>query len=503
MCKKDHKKAALRVVTTVLLSTIFVLSSCEMKYSTQVVPSAIPVNTQLTFPTDIPKSTATIDPTNTAEPTPTTDTFVKSDKTFYDYSVELDYNKHILYVEETIKYINHTGNSIGELIIIVPPNSKEEVIKIKELRIDDVSTDEYSLDGIILTVPLSRTLEAEGSVEVYFNYELTPAYNGGILGYTKNQMNLSDWYPFIPPYDPDSGWVVNLPAEVGEYLVYDKANFSLILAITGSDNVVVASSTGAKPVAEDIYQMDSLNARNLTFSVSNKYQEFSKQFGTTIVSAYVFEGDEDAGWAAIENTGRALISFSALFGEAYPNETMTIVESDFPDGMEYDGLYYLSKTYFKAYNGTYENYLSLLSVHETAHQWWFAMVGSDQANEPWLDEMLATYSEYLYTEQFYPEFTDWWWDYRVNNYEPKGWVDKAIYDETDLRSYINTVYLQGASFMHELRIALGDEAFFNGLKSYVAENSDKNATWGVFLSTMGVDQSAEASNVVDRYFQSY
>ena len=33
--------------------------------------------------------------------------------------------------------------------------------------------------------------------------------------------------------------------------------------------------------------------------------------------------------------------------------------------------------------------------HETAHQWWFALVANDQYTAPWVDETLADFSAYL------------------------------------------------------------------------------------------------------------
>src|SRR4029079_17017501 len=37
----------------------------------------------------------------------------------------------------------------------------------------------------------------------------------------------------------------------------------------------------------------------------------------------------------------------------------------------------------------------LVAVHETAHQWFYAMVGDSQALHPWLDEAFASYAEQL------------------------------------------------------------------------------------------------------------
>ena len=35
----------------------------------------------------------------------------------------------------------------------------------------------------------------------------------------------------------------------------------------------------------------------------------------------------------------------------------------------------------------------LVLTHELAHEWWFALIGDDQAKDPWLDEGFATWAE--------------------------------------------------------------------------------------------------------------
>jgi len=38
-------------------------------------------------------------------------------------------------------------------------------------------------------------------------------------------------------------------------------------------------------------------------------------------------------------------------------------------------------------------FLDVITQHETAHQWFYSLVGNDQAHDPWLDEALATWSQ--------------------------------------------------------------------------------------------------------------
>ena len=494
----NHQKmTALRIVTIVFL---FSLAGCTR--STQSVPFEVKPSST---PTSSPEAQITvIEPlatnTSTAEPTPTAGPTNKI--TDYAFVALLDYNNHTLDVQESIEYYNNTGQGLTEIQLVVPPNAKEDVFTLDEISLNNGQPlSDFSLEGIQLIIPLSEALDNNESCTISLKYQLTLKINDGILGYTAMQTNFSDWYPFVPPYDTEMGWLIHQPSEVGEYLMYDMANFELTLALANGDGLVVAGSTLVVPVEINIYKMIAQNRRGITFSVSDQYQVLTKKFGDFTVNAYVFPGDETAGWATVENTGKALLLFSTLFGQTYPHETMTIVESDFPDGMEYDGLYYLSDFYFKNYDGSNENYLSLLSVHETAHQWWFGLVGNDQADEPWLDESLATYSEYLFYEHYLPGLADWWWQYRVETYTPSGRVDITIYDQSDTRTYINAVYLQGARFLHELRQSLGDETFFAGLQSYLAAYQFNIARGDDFLGIMIPAATEDTNQITEEYLQ--
>ena len=421
------------------------------------------------------------------------------ERTNYSFEATLDYNKHTLLVAESIQYKNTIGNEIQQIQLAVPPNRKNGVFQLDSIIINDVISTEYMLDGVILKLDLNEPIEIGESINIEIVYLLKPKISGGFLGYSAKCINFSDWYPFIPPYDDEKGWVIHQPAEVGEYLVYDMADFDLTLDLTGQDGLVIAGSTQAVPVAVGQYQLQSKDARNITFSVSDRYSVLTKEVEGITVNGYVFEGDEESGWAVVNDSANALQFFGEMFGMPYPHETFTVVESDFSDGIEYDGLYYLSEIYFKNYDGSFQNYLSLLSVHETSHQWWFGLVGNDQALEPWLDESLATYSEYLYIEHYYPELTDWWWQYRVETYHPSGRVDLTIYDTSDLRTYVNAVYLQGARFLHELRQVLGDDEFFYGLRSYILAWNQKIADRNDFLDNLIPNSSESADFLLQKY----
>jgi aminopeptidase N len=168
--------------------------------------------------------------------------------------------------------------------------------------------------------------------------------------------------------------------------------------------------------------------------------------------------------------------------------------------MEYDGLYFLSNGFYNLYQDTPGEYLIAIAAHETAHQWFYGLVGNDQGNEPWLDEALCTYSEHLFYERYYPDVLDWWWAYRVNYYQPRGAVDGNIYNPEGYRAYRDAVYLNGAVFLNELRKIIGDDAFTAFLKAYVDHHRHQIATTQNFFDLLAQFTNTNLSELKLRFF---
>jgi aminopeptidase N len=193
-------------------------------------------------------------------------------------------------------------------------------------------------------------------------------------------------------------------------------------------------------------------------------------------------------------------TYSEYFGP-YRHKTLTAVQGDFNDGMEFSGLYFISRDYFNLYDGTPKNYLVIIAAHETAHQWWFDSVANDQALEPWLDEALSTYSERIYYEAIYPDLVDWWWKYRYFEFQEAGYVDTPIYDGGGQRPYWDKVYLTGARFFEDLRERVGDEIFFAFLKDYYNQSIGRRVTGADFFRLFRGNTAADITDLITTYFK--
>ena len=240
--------------------------------------------------------------------------------------------------------------------------------------------------------------------------------------------------------------------------------------------------------------------RTFALSMSDHFKVAQKTVGDVTVFSYYFGLYDAPGEAMLQTTVEAMQIFSERFGP-YRHKTLTAVQGDFNDGMEFSGMYFISRDYFNLYKGTPENYLVAIAAHETAHQWWFDAVANDQALEPWLDEALATYSEHIYYETIYPELVDWWWGYRYFEFQQAGYVDTQIYDGGGQRPYWDKVYLTGARFFEDLRKQVGDEIFFTFLKNYYNQSVGRQVTSADFFRVFRETTAADITPLLIKYFK--
>lgn len=502
---------------SILLLLFLLVSSCSFRPPvTPVVSTSIStadynsisadVSPTPLFPT--PLSPGSLTPTPPA-PTLTTDPAIQN--TQYQLAATLDYAQHQLSVDERIHYTNNSPDRLDHLLLDIEPAHYPGSFNLQSLTWEDGQEVEGTTWEVQrLRLPLREPLDTGKEVSLSLRYQLNlPSPQPSALtrpepfGYTARQTNLVDWYPFIPPYQSGIGWLAHDPGFFGEHQVYNIADFQVEIRLAepgfAGQPLIIAASAPVQQKGE-VYRYQVSSVRNFTWSVSHEYQVTSQSAGSVTVYAYTFPYHAQAGQAVLQTTVQALELYGRLFGP-YQQRTLSVVEADFLDGMEYDGLFFLSNGFYNLYQGTPAEYLVAIAAHETAHQWWYGLVGNDQALEPWLDEALCTYSERIFFENVYPSALDWWWAYRVNYYEPHGWVDGSIYNPEGYRAYRSAVYLNGAIFLEELRGQVGENAFFATLRDYAAIYSHNIATGKNFFDVLAAHTSVYTDELVKQYFQ--
>jgi hypothetical protein len=518
-----------RLTPYILLSCIlFLLISCSPQAPTFAVFTATP----LPPPSETPPAEASqpVDPAGTPTAVPTLPPALG--RAQYTLDLQLNYTTKAATVNQTILYPNWSGETLTTLVLAVEPNLWSGGFSLKSIAVDDQPVTNYTLDAMsqrlevqlpqpvppsaILTITLSYGLVLP-QMQAYLN--ATNDIRPQIYGYSDKQVNFVDWYPFVVPYRPGQGWVLHNPWYYGEHLMYDLADFDVTVTFIDGANPKVAASgaevevvTAATPEGTPsgtpaststgvVSRQFLLQAgRSFALSMSDHFKVAQQTIGDVTVYSYYFGLYDAPGQAMLRTTVEAMQTYNERFG-LYRHKTLTAVQGDFNDGMEFSGLYFISRDYFNLYDGTPRNYLVAIAAHETAHQWWFDAVANDQALEPWLDEALATYSERIYYETVYPELVDWWWGYRYFEFQQAGDVDTQIYDGGGQRPYWDKVYLTGARFFEDLRAQVGDEIFFAFLKDYYNQSLGKQVTGADFFRVFRENTAADITALLINYFK--
>ena len=416
--------------------------------------------------------------------------------------VHIDYAMKSADVVQTIDFFNREAHQLDSIVLDAQANQWEAGFRLLDLTVNGEPA-AYALDVNRLQVKLNEPLAAGCWLEMELKFHLQPAeirdglrsYRG-FFGYSPRQLNLGHFLPTVAAR-LNGDWRIHDPIGIGEQIVYDVADWQVRLSVENAPEALRLAAPGTvTATGPATWDVELLNSRDFVISLGDGLIATELRIANDrTIEVYAFSDAQiyangiqlDGANHALKEAEKALALFERIFAP-YDRQRFVIVQGDFPDGMEFSGLVFVGGAWFTTFDGGPRNYLTLIAVHEIAHQWWYARVGNDSALNPWLDEALATYSEYLFIEAHYPAFKNWWWTFRVAGFFPQGKVDSEVYEFATAREYINAVYLRGVQMLHNLRVDIGDEAFFQLLRAYLAAGDGRIADETLFWRQLPLEQ---------------
>nr|MDE7380254.1 M1 family metallopeptidase [Clostridia bacterium] len=360
-------------------------------------------------------------------------------------------------------------------------------------------------DQNILSVTLNEPVYPEQTVEVSITYTLDLAKVNHRTGVTANTVNLGNFYPVLCAYSQE-GFIETPYYTNGDPFVSECADYEVSLT-TPKDYIAATSGKEvSRSVAGEVVtsKYELSRARDFAAVISRDFKTMQRKSGNCDVTLY-YCGDRQP-TRELDAACESLEYFSSTFGEyAYP--TLSVVFTPLcVSGMEYPALTMISE-------GMDEADSIYTIVHENAHQWWYAMVGSDQVNCAWQDEGLAEYSSVCFFEQ-YPSYgftRTAILGAAIKSYRAYYSVYNQIFGKADTSmtrplnefasdyEYVNVAYNKGLLMFESVRTAMGDKKFFNALKNYFNDNCFKIASQEDLIAKLSAQHDVEG--VLDSYIE--
>jgi len=339
----------------------------------------------------------------------------------YVFDLEFLPEETALTVSLTLDYANHTGGSVQDLILRTwagayrseetSPAAIDELfdacypqgfspggIEVTEARWNDQAVEAVFEDTAqtVLRVPVGE-LPAGSGGQLTLQCRLTVPNCAHRFGFSKGVWQFGNALPILSVWQ-DGAWRTDAYFPIGDPFFSECANYSVTLTAP-SDFLCAATGVRRGQKTADGKQVITLEAeavREFSFSLSDQWQKATARVNGIAVESYAFT--REAAQRAAGYARKVLREYGSLYGD-YPYAGLTLCAVDFPfGGMEYPGLIFAGLPY---YGEEWADSLELLIAHEAAHQWFYALVGSDQVNEPWQDEALCEYALLRYVRSVY------------------------------------------------------------------------------------------------------
>ena len=445
---------------------------------------------------------------------------LKNEPTMYEITAEYIPESHTLTGTVKVTFENTTDNALSILKFQLYPNAYRKDAVYRPVSTAYTSSAYYNGDSygeiVISSVHGSKNWEVLGEDEnvlyVYLERELYPGdmvvLDIGFItklaevnhrtGVTARSVNLGNFFPILCGIK-DGGFMETVYYSDGDPFYSDCANFKVTL--TAPKEYVVASTgeiMGERTLeSKKEHTMSALNVRDFAMVLSKEYRITTTKKGETTLAYYYY--DDKNATKTLDVIEECFSFYEKSFGE-YPYGNYAVAQTGFCfGGMEYPCLSFVA-------DGLEETEMARVIAHETAHQWWYGVVGSDQIENAWQDEGLAEYSTLLFFEEYekYGFTRENMVKEALQEYRSYYDVYGSVLGRADtrmhrhLKEYISDYeyrclsYDKGVIMWDTLRKSVGEKKLLDGLRKYYSTCRFQQATpqqlMGCFEKT-GLDVS--------------
>jgi hypothetical protein len=379
----------------------------------------------------------------------------KRPKITLTFNVSSDHSR----VDGTERVVFTPDLDITELVFRLTPNTVPTVAEGNKIQVTSATADHdagpptYQQDGAdpktqggLLHIPFRSKVSAGTTVTADVKFTLT--LGGHVFDRYGRQGGFA-WFASAQPllaWQVGYGWhtepMLQFPVESA---TSEAAQTELTVVAPSADTVIASGDPRGVEGGNNTRRWHSTIAAARDVSVAlGPFQV--KDSTVNGVSLRVGTPSNTATGPVTTQIQRAMTSLSKLFGP-FPFPNLSIAQLPIQGG----GIEYPSSILLLGSS-------TVVDVHETAHQWFYAMVGNSQALHAWLDEAFATYAEQLVNHDMPPRS----WATQSGN------VDRPTADYgRHAREYFAITYGKGSAALQAARAAAGPAKFDAALRCYV------------------------------------
>ncbi len=455
-------------------------------------------------------------------------------KVSYVMTVELNTNNHQVIGKQELTYTNNSPDTLYKVYYhlyfnafqpgsmmdvrsrtIADPDRrvKDRISKLtaNEIGFQDVKSlmqdgkkVGFTIEGTILTAVLAQPIAPNEST--VFKMEFVSQVPKQIRRSGRDNMEgieytMTQWYPKLAEYDKD-GWHAN--EYVGREFYGVWGDFDVTITM---DSSYVIAGTGVVLNPEEVghgygsansgqekleWHFRAENVHDFGWAADPDYQHDVIAVDDSLQLHFFYQTDTLAQqWKDIQSDVVEMFKITNTTFGRYPYSDFSVIQGG--DG----GMEYPMCTMVRGH-GTRHSMLGLIT-HESIHNWYYGVLGTNEYRFPWMDEGMTTYAEEFAMDKLDSLNGVGFLESSYKNYRALAtrWGDKdePLATPGDLynynRVYSISAYSKGAVTQNMLRYIVGDETYYRAILRYFEEWKFKHPTPNDLLRIMELESDME------------
>jgi len=393
---------------------------------------------------------------------------------FAGYSQQMVDFKHIKAVLEPVSDAKMVKGDIQVTFKVLAPIDSL-FLDAKNFTITDQSLEGTQVHGSSDKIWFEGPFEEGREYHAYFSYEAFPKQ---AIYFTNEQIWTQGQGKYTSHYLPSLD------------VMTDKIEFDLSIVIPSEKTAIANGNlidiTDYNGKKRWNFDMKHPMASYLVAIAIGEYKSMKLQQTSTAMEVFYKPEDSTKVEPTYRYTAQIMTFLESELGVAFPWSIykQVPVEDFLYAGMENTTATFFSQAFVVDSIGFIDRNYVNVNAHEMAHQWFGDLVTETDGFHHWLHEGFATYYALLAEREIFGDDYYYWKLYntaeQLKDLSEKGKGERLLNEKASSLTY----YEKGAWALHILRETMGNNAFRDGITSYLEKFAYQNVTTDDFIAEM-------------------